>query len=75
MADLFKDQQYFSRDYHADDGQIGHTYFMAKSDQHLLLNLTHQVIPILREYVKDGVLRPEATAKIDELETSETRAI
>jgi MoxR-like ATPase len=33
---LFKDSQYFSPDYHADDVQIGHTYFMAKSSQHLL---------------------------------------
>lgn len=75
VAALFKDRQYFSPDYHADDVQIGHTYFMAKSRQHLSLNLTHQIIPILREYVKDGVLRPEATAKFDELEVPASRAV
>jgi 5-methylcytosine-specific restriction endonuclease McrBC GTP-binding regulatory subunit McrB len=72
---LFKDPQYFSPDYHTDDVQIGHTYFMAKSSQHLSLNFIYQVIPILREYVKDGVLRPEAMTKIEELGTSASRAV
>jgi MoxR-like ATPase len=74
VADLFRDQQYFSPDYHADDVHVGHTYFMAISSQHLSLNMTHQVIPILREYVKDGVLRPAATAKLDELAASASHA-
>ncbi len=55
-------------DYSADDVQIGHTYFMAKDREHLGLKLKYQVVPILREYVKDGVLQHLAEGTINELE-------
>ena len=43
-------------DFHADDVQPGHTYFMAKSCQELINKFVYQVYPLLREYYKDGIL-------------------
>lgn len=52
-----------SREFHADDVQPGHTYFLADNNlepaeacRQLVLKFVYQVIPLLREYVKDGVL-------------------
>ena len=54
-------------DFNADDVRIGHSYFMAKG-RTLDNQIMHQVIPILREYVKDGVLRNTASQKIDKIQ-------
>ena len=45
-------------DFHADDVQPGHTYFMAKSCPELINKFVYQVYPLLREYYKDGILVP-----------------
>ncbi len=44
-----------SNDFHADDVQPGHTYFMAEGGE-LARKFAYQVYPLLREYYKDGVL-------------------
>ncbi len=48
-------------DFHADDVQPGHTYFMAKSCPELINKFVYQVYPLLREYYKDGILVPPNT--------------
>jgi 5-methylcytosine-specific restriction protein B len=61
---LFKkdDEVCLSPDFHADDVQPGHTYFMVKEDEKenedevLAMNFAYQLFPLLREYYKDGVL-------------------
>lgn len=60
---LFKgDHSCLSLDFHADDVQPGHTYFMVKDnenqneDEILAIKFAYQVYPLLREYYKDGVL-------------------
>ena len=56
-----------SDDYNRDDVQIGHTYFIRKTDDETTANdqmkdrFLYQVIPVLREYIKDGVLNIEGT--------------
>ncbi len=56
-----------SDDYNKDDVQIGHTYFIRKTDDETTANdqmkdrFLYQVIPVLREYIKDGVLNIEGT--------------
>jgi hypothetical protein len=47
---------YLSPDFHKDDVQVGHTYFMAKTCDELAAKFAYQVYPLLREYYKDGVL-------------------
>ena len=60
---LFKgDSSCLSPDFHADDVQPGHTYFMTKESEDpakiLPMKFAYQVYPLLREYYKDGVLIP-----------------
>ena len=54
-------------DFNADDVRIGHSYFMAEG-RALDNQIRYKVIPILREYVKDGVLRNTASQKIDKIQ-------
>jgi 5-methylcytosine-specific restriction endonuclease McrBC GTP-binding regulatory subunit McrB len=46
-------------EYYKDDVQIGHTYFLVDSDEQLYLRFKYQIIPILREYYKDGMFQLE----------------
>ncbi|TBL80846.1 AAA family ATPase [Paenibacillus thalictri] len=52
---LFFDS-YLSDGYHKDDLQIGHTYFLVDTVQQLKDRFKYQIVPILREYYKDGLL-------------------
>lgn len=44
-------------EYYKDDIQIGHTYFLVSSEEQLYLRFKYQIIPILREYYKDGMFQ------------------
>ena len=57
---------FLSPDFDAEDVKIGHSYFMAKGEE-LRGKIQYQVVPILYEYVKDGVLLETAKKKIQEL--------
>jgi 5-methylcytosine-specific restriction protein B len=45
-----------ARGYSLKDYAVGHTYFMVKSNGRLWRRLTRQVIPLLEEYQKEGIL-------------------
>ena len=45
-----------SPEFDKDDVMLGHSYFLAEDDDQLSINLEYKIKPILREYVKDGVL-------------------
>ncbi len=47
-------------DFKKEDVQIGHSYFMANDEKELNIKLKHEVVPILKEYMKDGVLNEKA---------------
>jgi hypothetical protein len=65
VKNLFQDdKKCLAPDFHADDVQVGHTYFMAEDCEELALNFAYQVMPLLREYYKDGVLVPRDGEKI-----------
>lgn len=51
----------------AEDLMVGHSYFMAESGDKLKMKLKYEIIPLLREYEKDGIL----TISIDELKKEE----
>lgn len=57
-----------SSDIDAEDLMIGHSYFMAKDIDKLKMKLEYEIIPLLREYQKDGILM----VKIDDLKKEET---
>lgn len=52
--ELFDD--FLNEDYNKDDVQVGHTMFLAQNEEETKLKFVYQVLPILREYYKDGVL-------------------
>ena len=59
-----------SDDFDADDVAVGHSYFLADDDDALRDKMLFQVVPILKEYLRDGVLREEAREKIDEIQAA-----
>jgi len=54
-------------DFKATDVQIGHSYFLADTLETLNLKFEHEIIPILKEYLKDGILLNSAKNIIDKL--------
>jgi hypothetical protein len=72
VSNLFRGEgSALAADFFADDVQPGHSYFLAKTRdadelilsrcEALLMDFVYQVLPLLHEYVKDGVLRQDAT--------------
>lgn len=58
IAELFNADN-LNNEYYRDDVQIGHTYFLVSSEDQLYLRFRYQMIPILREYYKDGMFQFE----------------
>ena len=59
MLCRFKDEhlkQYPSGDIDLDDLMIGHSYFLADSVASLDLKWQYEVLPLLEEYYKDGLI-------------------
>lgn len=44
-------------DFELEDLKVGHSYFMAKDMAGLKLKMRYEVIPLIKEYIKDGILR------------------
>ena len=57
-------------DFDVDDLMIGHSYFMAANETELSIKLEYEIKPLLKEYIKDGVLnisKDEIKSTIDSL--------
>ena len=44
-------------DFELEDLKVGHSYFMAKDFESLKLKMRYEVVPLIKEYIKDGILR------------------
>lgn len=57
---LFEGDRFFNNEYQRNDVKIGHTYFLRDRatgyEAAVAQHFVYQVIPILREYLKDGIL-------------------
>ncbi|MBW9151457.1 AAA family ATPase [Clostridium estertheticum] len=53
ISKMFDDK--ISPEYYKEDVQIGHTYFLVSTEEQLFRRFLYQIIPILREYYKDGI--------------------
>ena len=60
---------FISPDFDAADVRVGHSYFLEAGSK-LGYRLVYQVVPILREYVKDGVLKESVMTEINEIEAA-----
>jgi 5-methylcytosine-specific restriction endonuclease McrBC GTP-binding regulatory subunit McrB len=65
VSQLFE-KEYLAPDFDKNDVQLGHSYFMVKDDEELKLRLKFEIVPILCEYVKDGLLLENATKYIND---------
>ena len=43
-----------------EDLMVGHSYFMANDDSELELKWKYEILPLLNEYIKDGILKGDA---------------
>ncbi|MEO0641584.1 MAG: AAA family ATPase, partial [Bacteroidota bacterium] len=62
-----QETSYLSPDFMAEDVMIGHSYFLEANEEKLRNRLTYEVIPILKEYIRDGVLSLSAKDAIEHL--------
>ena len=46
-------------DFELEDLKVGHSYFMAKDLDTLKLKMRYEVVPLIKEYQKDGILKTE----------------
>ena len=73
IGDDEKKSKYLQADFEPKEVQLGHSYFLAKSTisqksiDVLDLKLEYEIKPILREYVKDGILSEDAKEIIENL--------
>jgi hypothetical protein len=63
---------FLAPDFRPEDVWIGHSYFLTSDDgangkKELETRLKYEIVPILKEYLKDGILLESARKKIEEL--------
>jgi 5-methylcytosine-specific restriction enzyme B len=58
-----------SPEFNSEDVMLGHSYFLEKDKEKLRLRFKYEIKPILREYIKDGILLDGAEAVLKDLET------
>lgn len=66
VSALFQ-KDYLNSDFKAEEVQLGHSYFLAEDEATLKLKLDFEIKPLLKEYVKDGILNEKAVAEIEKL--------
>jgi len=59
---------HLASDFEVDDIMLGHSYFMVDNDADLKMKLRYEVYPILKEYLKDGILNKNKACE-DELKS------
>ena len=57
------DSKHLCGDFDIDDLMIGHSYFMAKGKDELKLKMEYEIIPLINEYINDGILRVDVKEK------------
>jgi len=57
-----------SPDFDAEDLMVGHSYFMATNQEELGIKFRHEVMPLLLEYQKDGILNYDRKKLLEKFE-------
>ena len=53
---FIEDPNHLSGDMDIDDLMVGHSYFMAKNEEELSAKIEYEVLPLITEYINDGIL-------------------
>lgn len=67
VSELF-DEEFLAPDFKKKEVHLGHSYFLVDSDDELKSRLQYKIMPILEEYVKDGLLLENVEDKLKEIE-------
>jgi len=57
IRNFIKDPNHIGGDLGIDDLMVGHSYFMAKSEPDLKSKMKYEILPLMSEYINDGILR------------------
>ena len=60
---FIEDPKHLSGDFNVDDLMIGHSYFFAKSREDLQRRVEYEILPLIGEYINDGILRVDSKEK------------
>ena len=58
--------KFLAPDFDYKDVQLGHSYFLAEEVEELKVNLKYEILPILNEYIRDGLLLETAKDYIEQ---------
>lgn len=67
ISHLFTSKDTLASDFKPEQVQLGHSYFIVKGDEELQLKAKYEIIPILEEYLKDGIFLEKAEKTILDL--------
>ncbi len=56
VKNFIKDEKHLCSELDMDDLMIGHSYFLAKDKDDLNMKLEYEIIPLINEYINDGLL-------------------
>lgn len=60
---FIENPQHLSSELDIDDLMVGHSFFMAATEQELFYKIKYEVIPLVNEYINDGILNVKADEK------------
>lgn len=66
-SENFEPSEYLSEEFRPEDVWLGHSYFIYE-DEGFFVRLKYEIVPILKEYVKDGILKESALDSINSLQ-------
>lgn len=66
VSDLFRND-FMNPDFKAEEVRLGHSYFMGLNEAELKLKLDYEIKPLLKEYIKDGILTEKANEEVEKL--------
>ncbi|MCH4551980.1 AAA family ATPase [Aestuariibaculum lutulentum] len=59
--------EYLSDEFRVEDIWLGHSYFIAENEDEFKMKMEYEIKPILKEYVKDGILSESSLETINSL--------
>lgn len=68
IKQFIEDPKHLCGDMSIDDLMVGHSYFMATTEEELRDKIEYEVLPLINEYINDGILNVDKKEKNDAFE-------
>lgn len=69
IKEFINNPQHLCGDFDIDDLMVGHSYFMAEGRKELENKIEFEVVPLINEYINDGILKVDVEEKTKAFET------